>query len=297
MDVGPTIRYFVNDFISKKLDNYLHMHMDIVPVIEEKIKASQQEREEISGILHTTMSPREAATLWTDTTCSPPTIWCTGPTTAKSSTHVTWNGDARKAASCGPPTALTRTENITSTSPILPTSTGTTELSTGVKLAELIKRTELDYEMLAPIDVERPELSKEEREEVNIEIKYEGYIKLQLEQNKVSEQFHSLLKAAPDELHIKSVTVQADLSYQIKDIRERIEQEKDENCKKMGKEYENRLLEAQEYGTTHRFFITFPYSSNKSNQSLKEISYRALYNTVSLTEVEIPKENLVVENI
>ena len=59
---------------------------------------------------------------------------------------------------------------------------GTTELSTGVKLAELIKRTELDYEMLAPIDAERPELSKEEREEVNIEIKYEGYIKLQLEQ-------------------------------------------------------------------------------------------------------------------
>lgn len=59
---------------------------------------------------------------------------------------------------------------------------GTTELSTGVKLAELIKRTELDYEMLAPIDAERPDLSKEEREEVNIEIKYEGYIKLQLEQ-------------------------------------------------------------------------------------------------------------------
>lgn len=100
------------------------------------------------------------------------------------------------------------------------------------------------------------------------------FLKRVKDQNKVSEQFHSLLKAAPDELHIKSVTVQADLSYQIKDIREHIEQEKDENCKKMGKEYENRLLEAQEYGTTHRFFISFPYSSNKSNQSLKEISYQ-----------------------
>ena len=47
---GQTIRAFVNDFVSKNLDNYLHMHTDIVPVIEEKIKSSQQEREEISGI-------------------------------------------------------------------------------------------------------------------------------------------------------------------------------------------------------------------------------------------------------
>lgn len=59
---------------------------------------------------------------------------------------------------------------------------GTSEVTTGVKLAELVKRTELDYEILAPIDEERPELTKEEREEVNIQIKYEGYIKLQLEQ-------------------------------------------------------------------------------------------------------------------
>ena len=36
--------------------------------------------------------------------------------------------------------------------------------------------------MLAPIDPERPILSKEEREEINIQLKYEGYIKLQLEQ-------------------------------------------------------------------------------------------------------------------
>ena len=49
-DRGPTIRTFVNDFVTKNLDNYLHMHMDIVPVIEEKIKASQAEREEIAGV-------------------------------------------------------------------------------------------------------------------------------------------------------------------------------------------------------------------------------------------------------
>lgn len=47
---GQTIRAFVNDFVSKNLDNFLHMHTDIVPIIEEKIKSSQQEREEISGI-------------------------------------------------------------------------------------------------------------------------------------------------------------------------------------------------------------------------------------------------------
>ena len=59
---------------------------------------------------------------------------------------------------------------------------GTTEITTGYKLVDLVKRTELNYDMLAPIDPERPELTEEEREEVNIEIKYEGYIKLQLEQ-------------------------------------------------------------------------------------------------------------------
>ncbi len=59
---------------------------------------------------------------------------------------------------------------------------GTTEVNTGFKLVDLVRRTELDYDMLAPIDSERPTLSEDEREEVNIELKYEGYIKLQLEQ-------------------------------------------------------------------------------------------------------------------
>ncbi len=49
-DRGPTIRTFVNDFVTKNLDNYLHMHMEIVPTIEDKIKASQAEREEIAGV-------------------------------------------------------------------------------------------------------------------------------------------------------------------------------------------------------------------------------------------------------
>ena len=50
VDRGPTIRTFVNDFVTKNLQDYLHMHMDIVPVIEDKIKASQAEREEIAGV-------------------------------------------------------------------------------------------------------------------------------------------------------------------------------------------------------------------------------------------------------
>ncbi len=56
---------------------------------------------------------------------------------------------------------------------------GTSELTTGTKMAELLKRTELTYDKLAQIDSQRPELTKQEREEVEIQIKYEGYIKLQ----------------------------------------------------------------------------------------------------------------------
>ena len=50
VDRGPTIRTFVNDFVTKNLNDYLHRHMDIVPTIEDKIKASQAEREEIAGV-------------------------------------------------------------------------------------------------------------------------------------------------------------------------------------------------------------------------------------------------------
>ena len=80
---------------------------------------------------------------------------------------------------------------------------GTTEITTGMKLSDLIKRTELNYEMLASIDTERPVLSKEECEEVNIEIKYEGYIKLQLEQ---IEQFKKLEnKLLPEDINYEDV--------------------------------------------------------------------------------------------
>ena len=57
-----------------------------------------------------------------------------------------------------------------------------TELLTGVTLAELIKRPELSYELLAPIDKHRPELPWDVRQQVNINLKYEGYISRQLRQ-------------------------------------------------------------------------------------------------------------------
>ena len=59
---------------------------------------------------------------------------------------------------------------------------GTTPLNNGYKMAELLKRTELTYDALKEIDENRPELSIAEKEEVEIQIKYEGYIKMEEEQ-------------------------------------------------------------------------------------------------------------------
>ncbi len=60
-----------------------------------------------------------------------------------------------------------------------------TEIKTGMKLSELIKRTELTYEDLREVDIDRPELDKQVRDEVEIMIKYEGYIKMQEKQVEV----------------------------------------------------------------------------------------------------------------
>ena len=58
-------------------------------------------------------------------------------------------------------------------------SCGTAELTTGSRLSELLKRTEITYDSLKTIDKERPELGEQVKEEVEIQVKYEGYIKLQ----------------------------------------------------------------------------------------------------------------------
>lgn len=66
---------------------------------------------------------------------------------------------------------------------------GSTELKSSATLAELIRRPELTYEMLEDIDPDRPELSAEIGEQVNIYIKYDGYLQRQLKQ---VEQFKKL---------------------------------------------------------------------------------------------------------
>ena len=59
---------------------------------------------------------------------------------------------------------------------------GSTPLKSGSTLAELVRRPELDYEKIREIDKKRPDLPFDVREQVNIEIKYEGYIKRQRQQ-------------------------------------------------------------------------------------------------------------------
>ena len=59
---------------------------------------------------------------------------------------------------------------------------GTEPLQTGAKLAQIIRRPQCSYEGTAFLDKERPSLSKEVKEQVDLSIKYEGYIKIQLEQ-------------------------------------------------------------------------------------------------------------------
>lgn len=58
-------------------------------------------------------------------------------------------------------------------------SRGTSEVSTGTRLLELLKRPQLSYEDLAPFDPERPALPDAVQEQVEIQVKYEGYIKKQ----------------------------------------------------------------------------------------------------------------------
>ena len=56
---------------------------------------------------------------------------------------------------------------------------GSSKITTGVKMSDLLKRTELDYFKLSEIDEDRPDIERDAMEEVNISIKYEGYIKLE----------------------------------------------------------------------------------------------------------------------
>ena len=82
-------------------------------------------------------------------------------------------------------------------------SQGTSELTTGSKLAELLKRTEITYASLAEIDENRPELPEQVKEEVEIQVKYDGYIKLQEMQ---VEKFKKMeKKLIPDDINYDDV--------------------------------------------------------------------------------------------
>ena len=87
---------------------------------------------------------------------------------------------------------------------------GSSILTTGAKLAELLRRTELDYDKLGKIDSERPELSKEVTNEVEIEVKYKGYIKLQKQQvEKFKKLEKKLLPQNIDYSQIKGLRIEA----------------------------------------------------------------------------------------
>lgn len=79
----------------------------------------------------------------------------------------------------------------------------TEPLQTGAKLAQIIRRPQCTYEGTAFLDKDRPNLSKEVREQVDLSIKYEGYIKIQLEQ---VEQMRKLeRKALPSDLDYSQI--------------------------------------------------------------------------------------------
>ena len=78
-----------------------------------------------------------------------------------------------------------------------------TPLTSGTTLAELIRRPELNYKVLAPIDKERPELPEDVCEQVEINIKYDGYIRRQMKQ---VEQFKKLeQKKIPEDIDYEDV--------------------------------------------------------------------------------------------
>lgn len=78
------------------------------------------------------------------------------------------------------------------------------EIKTGVKLSDLIKRTELSYDKLSEIDDGRPNLTLQEKNEVEIQIKYEGYIKMEKKQ---VEKFKELeTKRIPEDIDYNKIS-------------------------------------------------------------------------------------------
>ena len=87
---------------------------------------------------------------------------------------------------------------------------GTNEITGGTKLSDLLKRTELSYKDFKNVDISRPELTEEEQEEVEIQVKYEGYINLQNQQvEKFKKLENKLLPKEIDYSEIKGLCLEA----------------------------------------------------------------------------------------
>ncbi len=80
---------------------------------------------------------------------------------------------------------------------------GTAPMSTGMRLADLVKRPQLSYDMLAPFDKERPKLPRNVRDKVETEVKYEGYITRQ--QAQVNEMLRLEKKLIPQDINYDEV--------------------------------------------------------------------------------------------
>lgn len=93
-----------------------------------------------------------------------------------------------------------------------------TRLVSGICMAELIKRPELSYEILRPLDEKRPDLPEDVKDQVNINLKYEGYIK---RQEKQVEQFHKLeKKKIPSDIDYKDIgSLRLEAIQKLNDIR------------------------------------------------------------------------------
>ncbi len=95
---------------------------------------------------------------------------------------------------------------------------GSSKVSTGVKMADLVRRPELTYNMIAEIDRNRPELDRDVAEQVEIQLKYQGYIKRQLAQ---VEQFKKLeKKKIPREIDYREINgLRIEARQKLTDIR------------------------------------------------------------------------------
>ena len=89
-------------------------------------------------------------------------------------------------------------------------SVGTEPLTTGIKLAQLLRRPQVSYDGLAAFDPARPGLSREVREQVELNIKYEGYIRIQLEQVEAMRRLEGrVLPAQTDYTEIRGLRLEA----------------------------------------------------------------------------------------